>query len=104
MAWFFTKFLLLTMTLVSYQLSTDVTEFLVAYAVTSNNNVQWPLVGMMVSADVLSQHWRRALQRKRTRQLLKHRRVHGEYFAVVQQVRQGDGTDFFKYFRMSVER
>lgn len=92
------------MTLVSYQLSTNVTEFLVAYAGATNNNVQWPLVGMMVSADVLSQHWRRALQRKRIRALLKHRRVHGEYFAVVLRLRQGDGSDFFKYFRMSVER
>lgn len=87
--------------LISYQLCTNLTEFLVAYTGATSNNTTWPVVGMMVSADVTRQHWRCVLRCKWIRALLKDTDKLGEYFTSVEDMRRGDGPDFFHYFRMS---
>ncbi|XP_077492071.1 uncharacterized protein LOC144102781 [Amblyomma americanum] len=92
------KFLLLSAALVS----DPCVEILRGYMANANR-VNWQLVAQFVAADAIVQLQRRR-RRKPIRRLLRDRRQLGEYFTLVRDMRNGDGTDFFQYFRMSVER
>ncbi|KAK8758116.1 hypothetical protein V5799_004251, partial [Amblyomma americanum] len=96
------KFLLLSAALVSNQMSSSCVEILRGY-MANTNRANWQLVAQFVAADAIVQLQRRR-RRKPIRRLLRDRRQLGEYFTLVRDMRNGDGTDFFQYFRMSVER
>lgn len=95
--------LLVAMILVRHQMSTPVKECLVAY-IQNAPRVSFPLMATFVLADTVRQKRLVARRHKPMRQILRRRRQSSEYFTLVQEMRVGEGRDFFEYFRMSVER
>ncbi|KAG0421741.1 hypothetical protein HPB47_002401 [Ixodes persulcatus] len=72
------------------------------YIAEAGNDVDWPLVARASAAMRLRS--RRREPREWIRFLLRSRATHGEFHQLVRDMRLDDGSDFFRYFRMTRQR
>lgn len=84
-------------------ISTKTMEFVIKYLSTTDT-VDWFCLGAMVAADLVIKQSKAKRKLKPTHEILKQRRIKGEYFTLVREMCLGEGRDFYEYFRMSVER
>ncbi|KAM7309951.1 protein ALP1-like [Ixodes scapularis] len=73
-----------------------------AYVAETGNDVDWVLVARASAAMCLRS--RRREPREWIRFLLRSRATHGEFHQLVRYMRLDDGSDFFRYFRMTPQR